>query len=210
MPSTPDVRAARAAAVARAYRLRLRAIREEMQRRLGRAYEGVDQADIRATFAAFVPPAARTITAAQASSQTLTRAYIRGASGADPVPVEKLAGTSDAGTMTAALVGIMPMILGAIGRGTAPDEALTMGAGYVTRMADNEVTRVVDAEIGGQVTGVRAVGWIGIVNAPCDMCVSNAGEHTWDEEMVRHPWCQCDRELIWADYAYSVPQLAPA
>jgi hypothetical protein len=171
-----------------------------MQRRLGRAYEGVDQADIRATFAAFVPPAARTITAAQASSQTLTRAYIRGASGADPVPVEKLAGTSDAGTMTAALIGIMPMILGAIGRGTAPDEALTMGAGR----------GVVDAEIEAQVTGQRAVGWIGIVNAPCDMCAGNAGEHTFDEEMVRHPWCQCDRELIWADFAYSVPQLAPA
>lgn len=202
----------RAEAIARNYRLRLRALRAEMMRRVARAYAAsLREEDIRASYdERFVPIAARTITAAQGGAQTLTRAYIRGAGGFEPLPVPPLAGTSKAGTMTAALVGIMPFILGAIAEGSTPTEALGLGQRYIDRMADNELTRVVDAEIGGQVSGQRVKGWIGIVNAPCPACADNAGEHTFDEEMYRHPFCRCDRELLFEEYAYTVPGLVLA
>lgn len=207
MPSSRD---ARREAITRNYLARLRAIRAEMTRQLGRAYEVVHEDEIKATYGAFVPIAARTITAGQASSQTLTRAYLRGSSGREPVPSESLAGTSKAGTVTIALVGIMPMVLAAIGRGTPPPEAVTMGAGYVDRLADNELTRVVDTEIERQVSGMRATGWIGHVYGAVDECTSNEGFHTFDEEMIRHPWCKCDREVVFEEYAYSVPGLVGA
>ena len=186
-------------------------MREEMARQVAAAYAAkLREDEIRASYAAFVPLAARTITAAQGGAQTLTRAYIRGAGGYDPAPVPSLAGTSKAGTITEALGAMMPFILIAISKGSTPPEALKIGAGHVDQMADNELTRVVDAEIDRQVTGRRAIGWTGIVNAPCSACAGNAGDHTFDEEIFRHPNCQCDRGLIFEDFAYTVPVLAPA
>lgn len=198
-------------AIARNYRLRLRAMREEMARRVAAAYAAkLREAEIRASYAAFVPIAARTITAAQGGAQTLTRAYIRGVGGYEPALAPSLAGTSKVGTISEALGAMMPFILIAISKGSTPPEALKIGAGHVDQMADNELTRVVDAEIAGQADTGKATGWTGIVNAPCDVCAGNAGDHTFDEEIVRHPNCRCDRGLIFEDYAYTVPVLAPA
>jgi len=200
--------AARPDAIARNYHLRHRALRREVERRLGLAYDRVREDDIRASYAAFVPVAARTITAAQGSLQTLTRAYIRGIGRFDPEPTPKLAGRSEAGTMTEALTGIMPFILGAIGRGESPQTALTIGASYIDRMADNELTRVVDAEIDAQVKTQRVTGWIGTTFGATDECVGNEGPHTFDEEIYRHPFCRCQRDLIFEDVEYTVPAIS--
>ena len=187
----------RAEIIARNYRARLRAVRAETMRRLGLAYDVVTEADIEASYAAFVPLAARHITAGQGAAQTLTRGYLRGVSGADPLPVAKLAGTSKAGTITDALSGIAPFILGAIAKGASASDAVNVtGAYFVDRMADNEITRVVDREIDGQ--KARAKGWEGITSAPTDACVGNAGFHTFDEEIYRHPGCNCEREVVYA------------
>lgn len=166
---------------------------------------------IQAGFDAFVPLATRTITAGQGGAQTLTRAYIRGTGGYQPEAAPSLAGKSEKGTpITEAIVAMLPFILMAIKDGQTPSEALTVGAEHVNRMADNEMTRVVDAEINRQVSGHRSVGWTGIVNAPCDMCAGNAGDHSWDEEMFRHANCRCDRLIRWEDFAYTAPELALA
>jgi len=187
----------RADAITRNYRLRLRAVRAETMRQLALAYGRVTTAEIEATYAAFVPLGARTISAGQGASQTLTRAYIRGVSGEDPEPVAPLAGTSKAGTITDALSGLSLFILGAIAKGATADEAVSVtGAYFVDRMADNELTRVVDREIEGQKG--RATGWVGITSAPTDACAGNAGFHTFDEEIYRHPGCNCERVVVFA------------
>ena len=188
---------ARRTSVTSAYRSRLWAVRAAMMRRLEAAWARIGEEDIRAGFDTFVPVAVVAITAAQARSQTLTRAYVRAVSGAEPVPVPAVAGSSLAGTMEAALIGILPTILGMIGRGMAASEALRAGAALVTRTADNETTRAVDAEAVGQAS--RATGWIGRVNAPCDICARNAGPHPFSEPMTRHPNCKCDRELTYRE-----------
>jgi len=167
--------------------------------RLLAAYYGrtMTEADIEATYAAFIPLGARTITAGQGAAQTLTRAYLRSIAGADPLPVATLAGTSKAGTITDALTGLAPFILSAIAKGASPDEAVNVtGAYFVDRLADNELTRVVDREIDGQKS--RAKGWVGITSAPSDACADNAGFHTFDEEIYRHPGCNCEREVVYA------------
>lgn len=187
----------RAEIIARNYRLRLREVRAETMRRLARAYGIVTEAEIEATYATFVPLGARTITAGQGAAQTLTRAYLRGVGGVDPLSVPPLAGTSKKGTITEALTGLAPFILGAIAKGAAPAEAISVtGAYFVDRLADNEMTRVVDREIDGQKD--RAKGWIGITSAPSDACVGNAGFHTFDEDIYRHPGCNCEREVVFA------------
>jgi len=193
--------------IARNYHLRHRQVRAEVERRLAAAYDRVREDDIRASYAAFVLVAARTIGAAQGSLQTLTRAYIRGVGGFEPAPTPKAVGRSEAGTMTEALTGIMPFILGAIARGESPQTALTIGASYVDRMADNELTRVVDQEIEAQVKTQRVTGWIGTTFGSVDECASNEGPHTFDEEMYRHPFCRCQRDLIFEDVEYTVPQI---
>lgn len=166
-------------------------------RRLALAYGLVTEADIRATYAVFLPLGARTITAGQAASQTLTRAYLRGVGGLDPLPVPSLAGTSKAGTIVEALTGLAPFILSAIAKGASASDAVNVtGAYFVDRLADNEMTRVVDLEIEGQKS--RAKGWIGITSAPSDACVGNAGFHSFDEEIYRHPGCNCEREIVYA------------
>jgi hypothetical protein len=183
--------------ITRAYRLRLRTVRAETIRRLGDAYgRTVTEAEIEASFAAFVPIAARHITAGQGAAQTLTRAYLRGISRLDPLPVATLAGTSKAGTITDALTGIAPFILGAIANGASASQAVNVtGAYFVDRMADNEITRVVDREIEGQ--KARAKGWEGITSAPSDPCVGNAGFHSFDEDIYRHPGCNCERVVVY-------------
>jgi hypothetical protein len=155
------------------------------------------EADIEASFAAFVPLAARHISAGQGAAQTLTRGYLRGVAGFDPLPVANLAGTSKAGTITEALTGIAPFILGAIAKGADPVDAVNVtGAYFVDRMADNEITRVVDREIDAQRS--RATGWEGITSAPSDACAGNAGFHTFDEDIYRHPGCNCERVVVYA------------
>lgn len=196
--------------VTRNYRQRLREVRAETMRVLA-AYYGrtMTEADIEASYAAFVPLGARTITAGQGAAQTLTRAYIRAASGEDPLPVASLAGTSKKGTITDALTGLAPFMLAAIAKGASPADAVNVtGAYFVDRLADNEMTRVVDREIDGQVHAKRVTGWLGIVNGPCDRCTGNAGPHSFDEEMYRHPGCECDRELIFEEFTYSVPAIS--
>lgn len=192
----------RSEVIRRNYHLRLRAIKAETQRRLAAAYDRVSESDIRATYAAFVPIAARTITAGQAASQTTTRAYVRGVTGRDPLPLPALAGTSKAGTITEALAGIDLFVLGWIGKGSPASEALTAGAGLVDRLADAEVTRVVDDEILGQSvqamasrataegqSPAKAIGWRGYTFGATDECMDNEGEHDLGEEMFRHPNC---------------------
>ena len=183
--------------ITRNYRARLRAVRAETQRRLAAAYgRTVTEADIEASFAAFVPLAARHITAGQGAAQILTRGYLRGISRFDPLPVATLAGTSKAGTITDALTGIAPFILGSIANGATATEAVNVtGAYFVDRMADNELTRVVDREIEGQ--KARATGWVGITSAPSDACAGNAGFHSFDEDIYRHPGCNCEREVVY-------------
>lgn len=166
---------------------------------------------IQKAFDRAAPQMARTITAGQGGAQTLTRAYIRGVGGYQPEAAPTLAGKSEKGLPIAeTLAAMLPLVFMAIKDGRTPAEALTVGAEHVNRMADNEMTRVVDAEIDRQVTGHRSVGWTGIVNAPCDMCAGNAGDHSWDEEMVRHPWCRCDRLIRYKDFTYTAPTLALA
>src|SRR5512146_56462 len=125
----------RAELVTRTYRTRLKAVRAETMRRLTAAYEKTLREDeIKASYAEFVPLGARHITAGQGAAQTLTRAYLRGTSGADPEPVPNLAGTARAGhfgdvplgssdnkgvTVTDALSGLAPFILGAIAKGAS-------------------------------------------------------------------------------------------
>lgn len=186
--------ASRSETIARNYRLRLRALRAEVARQLGIAYSKVTEDDIRASFEAMTPLAVRTITAGQASAQTLTRAYVRGVGGFDPISVPPLAGTSAAGSMTDGLAGIVPLILTSIAKGASPSDALLAGGGYVDRLADNELTRVVDAEIDGQAAKLR--GWQGIVYGASDECAGNEGFHTFGEQMIRHPHCRCDREIV--------------
>lgn len=183
--------------VTRSYRARLRAVRAETIRRIAAAYaRTVREDDIEASYAEFVPLGARHITAGQGAAQTLTRGYLRGVSRLDPLPVATLAGTSKAGTITDALSGLSLFILGAIAKGASPAEAVNVtGAYFVDRMADNEITRVVDREIEGQKT--RARGWEGITSAPSDPCVGNAGFHTFDEEIYRHPGCNCERVVVY-------------
>lgn len=185
----------RAELVARNYRERLHALRAEVARRLGIAYAKVIEDDIRASFAAFAPLAARTITAGQASAQTLTRAYIRGI-GVEPLTLPSLAGTTKAGTMAEGLAGIAPLILISIAKGASASDAVLAGGGYVDRLADNELTRVVDAEVTGQAGTGKLRGWQGITYGASDECTSNEGFHSFGEDMVRHPHCQCDRELV--------------
>ena len=167
-----------------------------MLRRLELAYRVVREDDISATYEdRFVPVAARTITAAQSSAQTLTHAYLRGLGGG-LVASPFLAGTSKSGTVTLALVGIVPIILAAIKNGSTPKDALTLGAAHVTRTADNELTRVVDAETDYQAERGKYAGWIGHSYNSKDACVTNDGFHTFDVKMYRHPSCRCDRELV--------------
>lgn len=185
-------------AIVRAYLLRLRAVRAETMRRLALAYAQMVREDaIRDSYAGFVPIGARMITAGQGAAQTLTRGYLRGVGGADPLPVPPLAGTSKAGTITEALDGLSLFMLSAIAKGASPNEAVNVtGAYFVDRLADNEMTRVVDREIDGQRS--RAKGWVGITSAPSDACAGNAGFHTFDEEIYRHPGCNCEREVVFA------------
>lgn len=184
--------------VTRNYRTRLREVRAETMRVLSAFYgQTVSEGDIESSFAAFVPLGARTITAGQGASQTLTRAYLRSISGEDPLPVATLAGTAKAGTITDALSGLTPFILGAIAKGASPTEAVDVtGAYFVDRLADNEMTRVVDREIDGQKS--RAKGWVGITSGPSDACAGNAGFHSFDEEIYRHPGCNCERAVVYA------------
>jgi hypothetical protein len=163
------------------------------------AYYGrtVTEAEIEASYAEFVPLGARAITAGQGASQTLTRAYLRSISGEDPLPVATLAGTSKKGTITDALTGLAPFMLAAIAKGATPADAVNVtGAYFVDRLADNEMTRVVDREIDGQKS--RATGWIGITSAPKDACTGNAGFHRFDDPIYRHPGCNCEREVVFA------------
>lgn len=185
-------------AIGRDYRTRLAAIRAETLRRLATAYsQMVTEDDIEASYAAFTPVAARIITAGQGAAQTLTRGYLRGLGGADPLPVPPLAGTSKAGTIAEALSGLSLFVLAAIAKGASPTEAVNVtGAYFIDRMADNEMTRVVDREIDGQ--RERATGWVGVTFAPSDACTGNAGFHTFDEDIYRHPGCNCEREVVYA------------
>jgi len=194
--SSAELRRVRSEAVTRAYLLRQRQMREEMLRRLGEQYRLVRAEDISATFEErFTPVAARTITAAQGQAQTLTRAYLRGIGGV-LVASPFLAGTSAKGMIAAALIGIVPVILAAIRDGSKPEDALTLGAAYVDRTADNEYTRVIDSETDWQAERGQYAGWIGHSYNSRDACVGNDGFHTFDVKMYRHPSCRCDRELV--------------
>jgi hypothetical protein len=186
----------RRATVTRNYQREQARLRLEMLQRLERAYSTVDENDIGASFRErFAPVGARIITAAQAQAQTLTRAYVRGIAGA-LILGPSLAGTSKSGTIMLALVGIVPIILAAIKNGTPPAEALVIGAANVSKTADNELTRVIDAEFERQAASGNFAGWIGHTYGSVDDCTGNEGWHELTDPMYRHPSCRCDRELV--------------
>lgn len=183
----------------RRYVARLKAQREDLGRRLAATWSRVDPYAIADSYAAnVVPVAARLLTAGQASSLATTRGYMRalGVQLADPFTVP---GRTEAGTAADALEGIGPTVLAAIGRGQGLEDALAWGRELLTRTGDAEFTRATDRETEGQARVTeRFTGWRGITYGAVDDCVSNEGDHTFDEEMYRHANCRCERVLITA------------
>jgi hypothetical protein len=156
------------------------------------------------TFASFVPQASRVISAGQSAGETLSRAYVAAAAAAaglpfaPPVLAPSLAGTSKVGgPISTSLAGVRPMILSAIRDGRSLAEAIAFGDYLATRLADNELTRVVDATIEAQASR-RAIGWEGTVYGPEDDCRHNAGFHPFSQSMYRHGGCRCERRVVFA------------
>lgn len=176
---------------------RLRAQRDELSRRLAATWERIHADAIQDSYGERVAPlAARLITAGQASALGTTRGYIRalGVQLADPFAKP---GLTLAGTTSDAIAAIGSVVLGAIGEGRSVQDALDWGKELLVRTGDAEFTRTVDDETAGQASATsRFVGWRGITYGAVDDCVRNEGDHSFDDEMVRHANCRCDRVLI--------------
>lgn len=159
--------------------------------------------DLDARFPGFVDRAVKALEAAQVQGVTATRAYLRGMIQAETrrpfelPPRTDVVGTSEAGSLSDAFAPVRPMVYENLGRTKDGIAAMGLGLALVSRMADNEVTRAIDTELVAQATdprsGVR--GWIGHVYGATDPCTSNAGFHTFDQQMFRHPGCKCDRSV---------------
>ena len=188
----------------RTYRERLTAIHAEVVRRLEREYGAFDPDAIEESFARILPRAAELVSAGQAAVQTLVRGYLRAYVTAetgrafDPRSTPPAAGTNrDGVSLAEALGGIPPLVIAGIAAGRTVDEVREEGRYLVTRFADNELTAVADEEIAAQSEADEITGWEGIVSGgACDACQGNAGEHSLDEEVYRHPGCNCDRRLV--------------
>jgi hypothetical protein len=190
---------ARSAAADRAYVARLKAQRLELSRRLDATWARIHADAIQDSYGSSVAPiAARLITAGQASALGTTRGYIRALGVQLAEPFAK-PGATLAGTTSDAIASIGSVVLGAIGEGRSVQDALDWGRELLVRTGDAEFTRTVDDETSGQAgaTG-RFVGWRGITYGAVDDCVQNEGDHTFDQDMVRHANCRCDRVLITA------------
>ncbi len=96
------------------------------------------------------------------------------------------------------MAAIPSMVLGAIGKGKATEDALEYGGFLVGRFADSEVTSTADAEVVQQAKAARIIGWNGIVSgSACSTCSSrNPGFHDWETPIYRHGACTCVMELV--------------
>jgi hypothetical protein len=192
-----------------AYRARIRALRSTATRRIETEWGAltIDQLDER--FPGFVERAAKALVAAQVQGVIATRAYLRGMVRAEAreafelAPRTEVVGTSETGTISEGMAPIRSMVFGKLGESKDPDAAMAMGLYLVGRFADNEVTRAVDTEMTAQATaeGSPVKGWVGTVYGSTDACTGNAGFHTFDEPMYRHPGCKCDRSVAFGEIA---------
>jgi hypothetical protein len=186
-----------------AYRTRAAGIRRLILARVDELYADVDPGDISGSIDRFIADAEPIITAGQASMATLVAAFVRAYSAAgqgelvEPADdVEEIAGTTrDGSSLAIGMAAFGPMILSQIAGGATVDDAMAFGQHLATRFADSEVTGAADRELEHQAAGAdRIVGWEGLV-APgsCNPCLANAGQHGLDEEIYRHPDCNCER-----------------
>jgi hypothetical protein len=192
--------------VDRLYRQRLDAIRTQLSADLRRRFEALDADDLDGSFEEFVAENEHRIAAGKATAQTLAVTYLEllGAEvGVDfePLPEDEgLPDRTEAGTIRDGLAAIPAMVKAAIGEGRPVEEAIAFGASLVERFTDNEMTRAAEEETERQSRASdRIVGWEGVVSAgSCDPCQGNAGVHGLDEEMYRHPSCDCTRTVVFA------------
>jgi hypothetical protein len=189
------------------YRKRLDEIRSQLSADLRRQFEALDADNLDGSFEEFVAENEARIAAGKATAQTLAVTYLELLGervGFEPLPEdEALADETEAGTIRDGLAAIVPMVKAAIGNGKPVDEAIAFGGSLVERFVDNEMTRTADAEIERQSRAADVItGWRGIVSADsCDPCQDNAGEHSLDEELYRHPSCDCEREPVFSAVA---------
>jgi len=188
-----------------AYRKRLSAIRQAVLDRLATQYRDVNAEDIEASFASFVARSAPVIRSGQRSAQFLAAAFLRSAVRAETrrpfetVRSPVVPGQTQYGeALEDGMAAIPSMVLGAIGKGKAADDALEYGSYLVGRFADSEVTATADAEVVQQAKAARIIGWNGIVSGTaCPNCQSrNTGFHDWETPIYRHGACTCSMELV--------------
>lgn len=184
--------------VAAAYQARVAAIHAAIDTRIRALYVDVDPDAIEQSIDDFIARAEPVIAAGQASVAELVAAYVRTASG-DLVDaagnVEAIVGTTRQGaSLVDGMAAFGSMILGQIADGKSVDDAMQFGESLATRFADSEVTGAGDRQIDVLAAVEVVTGWEGVVSPEaCDACQSNAGRHELDEEIYRHPWCNCQR-----------------
>lgn len=178
------------------YQSRLTSLRGGIERRIRLLYgEWVTVDDIDAAFREFVPRAVEVTEAGQIAGAMLTTAYLDALLQlARKGPLEKPAHPFEAAS-PAAFAALGPVVKSEIGKGRRLEDAVAFGSALAVRTADGEVTRAVDAVT--TAAQRRAVGWRGLVRSgSCGPCQANAGLHSFDEAMYRHPGCDCVRELV--------------
>lgn len=187
----------------------MRALREAAVRRISTEWGALTLDQLEDRFPGFVERAVKALAAAQVQGVTATRAYLRSMVRAETRraielrPTSGVAGTSEAGSLADAFAPVRPMVYENLGRTKDPIAAMSLGLALVSRMVDNEVTRAVDTEMIAQATvpDSPVKGWVGTVYGATDPCTGNAGFHTFDEAMYRHPGCKCDRSVAFGEIA---------
>lgn len=167
----------------------------------------INENDIGGSYDDFIARAEPLIKAGKGSVQDLASAYITAYAEFEtgsPValaPMADLSGVSPAGTLRDALAPLGSMMLGAIGNGKSPAEALQYGQYLVGRLADSELLGTRDDTVAAQSEVTPTiVGWEGIISpGACNECViSNSGTHDLTEELYRHGNCGCDSRPVFA------------
>lgn len=184
-----------------AYRSQLAAVRARVVAIVEQAYsQDIDDAAILDSFDAFAERVAPTIAAGQDAAQSLTLAFLASLAASegvefDPIPDPDIPGTNYQGKpLREAMGAIGGTILQAIGNGANTRDAIGIGQTHLNEFADNEVRGAADREQERQNERPEVTGWRGVVSGGgCERCQVNAGTHSLDEPIYRHPGCDCER-----------------